>query len=218
MADLLAEQGGVRPVERPRVYLVGGYLAPGLLLEPLKRRIAGAGYPVEVFRYPTHRDGVRTHANDLAQRLAVDCRGAPVILVGHSLGGLVVHEAIKKRALNLTRVVFVATPHRGCRVGRNARKLRWPMLLQGAGRQVSHGVEPAPINAETGVIIGTKDRVVSPQEAELPGATRLQLPYGHNGLLVRPRSLAAIVRFIESGRFEETFDPASVVRAGLDQR
>jgi len=92
------------------------------------------------------------------------------------------------------------------------------MVLQGAGRQVAHGVEPAPIDADTGVIIGTKDRVVSPAEAELPDAKTLRLPYGHNGLLVRPRSLNALVRFIESGEFEETFDHASLVRAELDQR
>ena len=203
---------------RPRVYLVGGYLAPGLLFEPLKRVLASAGYAVEIFRYPSHRDGVRAHANDLAQRIALDSKDSPIALIGHSLGGLVVHEAIKKRAVDLARVVFVATPHRGCQIGRSARKFRWPMVLHGAGRQVAHGVTPADIDTDVGVVIGTKDRVVKIEEAKLPGATELRLPYGHNGLLIRPRALNAIARFIECGRFEEEFDPASVVRAELDQR
>ncbi len=186
-----------------QVLLVHGFLAPRALFWPLAGRLRRLGHRTDVFVYPSHREDLDTHAEALAARVR-EAEG-PTAVVAHSLGGLVLHRAVAlDPTLPLSRRVFIATPHRGCRVGRRARRSALARLLPATGKVTAYGCEPAPHAAPVGVVIGTRDLLVRPDEADLPGATaRLTLPFGHNELLVRPQLAHAMARFLRTGA---TFD------------
>jgi pimeloyl-ACP methyl ester carboxylesterase len=195
------------------IVLVHGYLAPGALLWPLARQLEHLGHGAEVFSYPSHRGTVEEHAEALRRHLVAAARRAgrdPLTVFGHSLGGLLVHHALADTAglPTIERLIFAATPHRGCRAARFTVRGPLARLLSPVGRAAVAGLvrEPGHV-ARTGVIIATRDLLVLPEEADLPGADdRIELPFGHNDLLVRPRTAKAVARFVSTGRFSSEPD------------
>jgi pimeloyl-ACP methyl ester carboxylesterase len=190
------------------IVLVHGYLAPGALLWPLARQLERFGHRAEVFSYPSHRGTVEEHAEALRRHLVAAGRRAgraPLAVFGHSLGGLLVHHALTDAAglPSIERRVFAATPHRGCRAARLTVRGPLARLLSPVGRAAVAGVTRDPAHpGRTGVIVATRDLLVLPEEAELPGADdRIELPFGHNDLLVRARTARAVANFVASGRF-----------------
>ena len=129
----------------------------------------------------------------------------PVAVVAHSLGGLITHRAMEMAPeAKISHRIFVATPHRGSAFARRGRESPVSRLLSPAARTASHGYPMPESPALTGVVMGTKDRLVSPAEADLKEAhARLELPFGHNELLMRPNLAHAVHRFVTKGYFEE---------------
>lgn len=182
-----------------RVLLVHGFLAPGALFWPLAKRLRTLGHLAEIFAYPSHRHDLDTHARELIERIrSLD---TAVAVVAHSVGGLVLHRAVALAPdLPLARRIFVATPHRGCRMGRRARLSPIARFIPDAGKATAYGCEPSSHGAPTGILFGTRDLLVRPDEADLPGAdARLGLPYGHNELVLRPSTAHALGRFLAHG-------------------
>lgn len=195
-----------------RVVLVHGYLAPTALMRPLQRRLARLGHDVSIFGYPSRRGTLQTHADALHDSLA---RLGPAALVAHSMGGLIVHRLLHDHAdLPISHRIFVATPHRGSRVAaRSTRSPLWRVMgpvVRSAVRGVPVPTHPAAI----GVVLGSRDRTVRPEEADLPDAAdRLVLAAGHNQLLLKPQLAASIDRFLAHARFEATGSLRDVLRA-----
>lgn len=194
-----------------RVLLIHGYLAPKTLMRPLQRRLSRFGHDASVFGYPSRRGTLQDHADAL---YAATARMGPVALVAHSMGGLIVHRLLHDHPeLAVTHRVFIATPHRGSRLA--ARSTRSPLwrLMGAAVRSAVRGV-PAPSHvSRVGVILGSRDRTVSADEADLPDADdRLTLPCGHNQLLFAPQVGSAVNRFLRHGRFEPSADLERLVR------
>ena len=187
-----------------QLILVHGYLAPAALLWPLGRRLATAGFGFELFDYPSRRPPFERHAAALAERLAA--LSGPVALIGHSMGGLLIHRAVELVPdANVRAQLFLATPHRG------AAAVRWLTRVPGASRLATGVVPgafgvapaPAPLRGLVGAIAGARDTMVRPEEAALPdGAPFLTLPYGHNELVLRSATSRAIARFLASGQFD----------------
>src|SRR5580765_2706436 len=104
------------------VILAHGLWVPGLVMQPLAARLARAGFRCHNFSYLGARRPLEVHADRLA-RLADDI--GPAHFVGHSLGGLVILEALQRRPRTAAgRVVLLGTPARGCYAGR--RIARYP--------------------------------------------------------------------------------------------
>jgi len=188
------------------VILIHGYLAPAALLWPLSRRLRRAGHDVEIFSCPSRRGTLGDHAEALARRLDALSRlpSAETALVGHSLGGLLLHRALQRAAApHVTRQVFIATPHRGSRVARRTARMLIARWLSPASRSASWGVDRPVHPARIGVVVGTRDRMVTAEEADLLTADdRVALPYGHNELLLRPKTAAVVGRFLNTGFFD----------------
>lgn len=190
------------------VVLVHGYLAPGALLWPLGRQLERHGHRAVIFSYPSRRGTLDEHAAALLRVIreaAARAAGEPLAVFGHSLGGLLLHRVLADDpSLPVVRRVFAATPHRGCRLARRAAAGPLGPLLSPVSRAAMFGVAAAERHpSRTGVIIGTRDLMVRPDEADLPGAhDRLRLPYGHNEILLRPRTARAVARFLETGAFD----------------
>ena len=184
------------------VILVHGYLAPGLIFWPISRRLKSKGMTTATFDYPSRRGTLDEHAHALS-RVIDEQADRDVGLVGHSLGGLVIRRALEWVDTPPKRVIFIATPHRGSALSRRMRRSFIAPFMSDAVRQTASGLT-APVRAkEVGVIVGTRDRTVRPEEAYLGDDKSLSLPFRHNELLLKASTAQAVEQFMTSGEFEQ---------------
>ncbi len=184
-----------------RVILVHGYLAPASLLSPLAWRLARSGFEPEIFDYPSRRPPFERHADALFDFVEQGAR--PFGLVGHSMGGLLLH-AVSSRSepAHAAAQVFVATPHAGSRWVRTFAIVPLLSGLVTAIRPSARGVGRPSAGGKRGSLAARFDYMVARDEGRLPGADdHLELPYGHNDILLRARSAALIARFLNAGHF-----------------
>ena len=208
------------PDNTGRVVLVHGlwYRAPGMAV--MAGRLRRLGWSVSVFSYPSVARRFDASVRALGRFVAqARVEGGPVHLVGHSLGGLLILRLLQREpGTPPGRVVLVGTPVHG---SRTARRLRgWPLLgrlLGNSAVPLSRGLDRAPARHPVGVIAGRlpvgaslvtgdlprpNDGTVSVAETRLTGAAdHLELPVSHTGLVLSPRVVAAIDRFLRSGSF-----------------
>jgi pimeloyl-ACP methyl ester carboxylesterase len=207
------------------VILVHGLWVPGLAMLPLAARLGAAGFRCRTFSYFGAARPIEAHAERLA-RFAQDLQdaGGPAHFVGHSLGGLVVLEALSRhRQVAAGRVLLLGTPARGCAAGR--RLARWPGGRWFLGRSESlwrsdreaRWTRPEPL----GVIAGSlpvglgrmlggahgasavSDGVVAYDETAVDGMReRLLLRVAHSQMLVSRRVAAQAAAFLAHGRFD----------------
>jgi pimeloyl-ACP methyl ester carboxylesterase len=199
------------------VILAHGLWVPGLVMKPLAARLKSAGMRCHAFDYMGRSRPIEAHA----ERLARFARGVgPAHFVGHSLGGLIVLEALAMdRTLEAGRVVLLGTPARGCLAGRRLARHplgRWWLgescVLWGEERRAQwERAEPLGIVAGTvalglgrlfGALPGPNDGVVTVEETTVAGMSeRVALPLGHSQLLFSARVSALVESFLKEGRF-----------------
>src|SRR3970040_2623124 len=98
------------------VILAHGLWVPGVVMQPLAARLERAGSHCPRFAYAGRSRPLEAHAERLA-RLARQL--GPAHFLGHSLGGLVVLEALQSdAAIGVGRVMLLGTPVQGCLCGR----------------------------------------------------------------------------------------------------
>lgn len=146
-------------------YSFGCYSYPSKILRlPLTKRMAGIGQLA---------DGLKTL---LANRYA---NKKKIILVGHSLGGLIIRqhilEQIKNNSLNrIQGAIFFASPHTGADLANVGSALSWrhrhlKQLCSGSDTLTSINKDWVLLNAEsrikTSYVVGGADAVVSPESA-----------------------------------------------------
>lgn len=195
-----------------RVILIHGYLAPKAILRPLSTRLRRLGHEAQVFSYPSRRGTLQDHADALYRRLA---RLGECALVGHSMGGLLIHRVLHDHPeLPVSHRIFIATPHRGSQLAvRSTRSPLW-RLMGTVVRSTVRGVPVPPHAAAIGVVLGSKDRTVSPEEGDLPEAdARLILPRTHNQLILDARVARGIDRFLTHQQFEAPDQLARALRS-----
>lgn len=186
-----------------QIVLIHGYLAPTTLMRPLQRRLIRQGHAVSIFGYPSRRGTLQAHADALHAMLA---RKGPTALVAHSMGGLIVHRLLHDYPeLPISHRIFVATPHRGSRIAASTTRSPLWRVMGSVVRSAVRGVPVPEHPAAIGVVLGTRDLTVRPEEADLPDvADRLVLAAGHNQLLLKPELAAAVDRFLAHQRFDPT--------------
>jgi pimeloyl-ACP methyl ester carboxylesterase len=202
------------------VVLVHGLWVPGLVMQPLAARLARAGYRCRTFSYLGAGKPLEAHAERLA-RFAREF--GPAHYVAHSMGGLVVLEALQREPHAAAgRVVLLGTPASGCysarrfarhaagrwflgeseRLWREGRAARWsrPEALG-----VVAGTLPLGLGRLFGPLPGVNDGVVRLEETAVEGMTgRVALPVGHSAMLVSARVAENVAAFLAQGRFPET--------------
>lgn len=133
--------------------------------------------------------------DDLAQQLSLhiaricEATGAPrVVLVGHSMGGLVARACLRdlRTRSRIAKVVSLASPHHGSElarwaIGANGRQLRPGNAWLAALNSAEENAAPVPIVS----IFTWHDNLVAPQDSPiLPHATNVALAgVGHLALL-----------------------------------
>ncbi|MFM1885400.1 MAG: hypothetical protein RL026_557 [Pseudomonadota bacterium] len=183
----------------------------------LRRQLAAQGWRTRSFLWSSMFETLDAAALRLAgqwQRLAEDA--GPVHVLGHSLGGLLVHRALELGA-PAGRVVFLASPLQGSRAA------RWLAARSGAGRLALGRAGLAlldsrrrqwPWSSPAAVIAGTRyagpgrwfgavgpysDGTVEVAETRLEGAAlHRELPVSHHGMLWSQAVAEAVAAFLAS--------------------
>jgi len=201
------------------VILAHGLWVPGVVMQPLAARLARAGFRCHTFSYMGALRPLEVHAERLA-RLAREV--GPAHFVGHSLGGLVILEALnRKPQVAAGRVVLLGTPARGCYAGRRIARYpagRWFLgqseTLWREGR-LAHWTRPEALGVIAGslplglgrlfgALPGINDGVVSLAETEVEGmADRAVMPIGHSAMLISARVAAQVAAFLSDGKFTQ---------------
>lgn len=169
------------------------------VMQPLAARLRRAGHAVTLFGYPTVRAGLDANAARLARHVAAV--PGPVVLLGHSLGGLVsLAAAARLPGERLRGIVLLGSPVRGSAASRWLRA-----LAGGAGERVGRSLHdwvdlatPPVVQAPVFAIAGTRpvglsrwlcalaaphDGTVALEETHWPGAEHHALPVSHTGML-----------------------------------
>jgi len=197
--------------------LVHGLWVPAVVMTPLAARLQAAGLRTHLLGYAGRERPLEAHG----ERLARFARGiGPAHFIGHSLGGLVILEALLRHpALAAGNVVLLGTPARGNLAGRRLARLGWGRWFLGAseplwreGRAarwtrpeplgVIAGTLPMGLGRLFGALPGPNDGVVRLEETEVEGMReRIVLPVGHSAMLLSTRVAAQIGSFLAHARF-----------------
>lgn len=219
VADLHAPQDGKRRL----VVLQHGLWRSSASLGRLERTLRAHGYAVINPGYRSTRGRIEQFAERLhtaiEQELAAN-PAAEIHFVGHSMGGLVIQEYLRRPAARRpTSCVYLGTPHRGA-VLADLRKHWFVFRLvmgTGAAMQLSPGdplhLQPIPYGEVSGTIVGSlgagnaaipgdDDGTVAVAEASFAGAkASLLLPVGHTRLTFDARVHQQVLHFLRRGAF-----------------
>lgn len=199
-----------------RLLLLHGIWNARSWMTPLARRMRGHGFRVEIFGYPSIFGGPEPAVDALIERLR---EGPPVHLVGHSLGGMVGMEALRRvPELPVARMVCLGSPLCGSATARSLGRRAWTGLVLGrSGPLLQRGCEPwrghPPVGMVAGNIArglgrlvtrfdGESDGTVALAETRLPGlADHCVVPASHTGLAFSADAAAQAAHFLRNGRF-----------------
>lgn len=198
------------------VLLVHGLWNAKLWLTPLAWRLRRAGFEVGGFGYPSIVGGAEAAVEALVDHLRP---GSELDLVGHSLGGLIALEALRRAPdLPVRRVVCLGSPLCGSAVARNLGR-HWPVAWA-LGRSrglLESGCPPWQGRAQVGVVAGNvahgvgrlvarfdgpSDGTVAVAETRLPGlADHCLVAASHTGLVFSRPAAGQAAAFLRHGRF-----------------
>lgn len=201
------------------VVLVHGLWAPAVVMAPLAARLRAAGFRCRLFGYQGAMRPLAAHA----ERLARFARGLGTAhFVGHSLGGLVILEALQRHGeIGVGRVVLLGTPVRGNFAGRQLARHAWgrwmlgesaPLWAEGRSARwtraeplgVLAGTLPLGLGRVLGPLAGASDGVVRVAETALEGMRdRVEVRVSHSAMLVSPRVATEVIAFLRHARFAD---------------
>jgi len=182
--------------DRPPLLLVHGYGCSRGVWWWLRRRLEAAGWVVATISLEPVYTSIDNFVDPLARRIDEVCAAtgsARVILIGHSMGGLVARAYLRRFGpRRVARLVTLGTPHRGSALAR--------IGLGENGRQMEPGSDwlralaTTPPGVDTIVLYSPHDNYVMPQALlELPGVPQRRIDgVGHLSMLFSLRVAAAL--------------------------
>jgi len=133
------------------VILAHGLWVPGLVMKPLAAHLERAGFRCHIFSYLGAARPMQAHVERLA-RMAREL--GPAHFVGHSLGGLLIMETLRRHPdIAAGRVVLLGTPARGCYAGRRIARYRLGRWIFGHSAELwrkRHPESGSELHADTG--------------------------------------------------------------------
>jgi pimeloyl-ACP methyl ester carboxylesterase len=190
----------------------------GFTLTTLRRRLERDGFSVETFDYASVFHTPIVSIDKLSQRAKLS-KSKKVHFVGHSLGGLVVLQALRKEPdLSNGRVVCLGSPLRGSSVARALAGFPGGSVLLGRcietlrngldrweGEQqvgMVAGRLPLGLGLMIGCLAAPHDGTVSVEETQLPGLTdHCIVAATHTGLPFSDEAARQTIAFLTDARF-----------------
>ncbi|WP_315386550.1 alpha/beta fold hydrolase [uncultured Stenotrophomonas sp.] len=199
----------------PPVLLLHGIWNARAWVGPLAWRLRARGFSVDTFGYSSVFGGPDVAVPQLLQRLK---DSGPVALVGHSLGGLVALEALRREPdLPVSRVVCLGSPLRGSGTARTLAEHGWSAALGRSSDLLLDGLPDWQGRAQVGLIAGSvphglgsllgaigeaSDGTVALDETRLPGlADHCVVAASHSGLVFSPDAARQTAAFLRDGCF-----------------
>ena len=223
LARIRADQG-LEPVSDHMVVLLHGLGRSPWIFKKMETALQQAGYETVAVAYPSLTKDLEGHADHLQALLEGLEDVRRVSFVTHSLGGIVLREALAREAawqerLEIGRVVMLAPPNQGSELASALDDWRLYHAIGGpsAGQMVKDTVFAVPPpHVEIGVIAGGRaggdgfnpflsannDGIITVAETELRSASdRLVVPAIHTLIANHPETITATLAFLEKGRF-----------------
>jgi pimeloyl-ACP methyl ester carboxylesterase len=206
------------------VVLLHGIWMPALVMRLLALRLRRCGYRVAVFGYRSLTETLENNAGQLAGFIR-EQGDATVHLVGHSLGGLVILQALQSHpGLVNGRIVLLGSPVQGSVVARRLyryRGLRWMLGRSADGGLLGNGLtwqghlplgviagnRPLGVGKISGGLAGENDGTVTVAETRLENASEsIRVNTTHTGLMVSREVAIEVCRFLKDGHFSQQAD------------
>jgi len=205
------------PTGTRRVLLLHGIWNARLWLSPLARKLRAAGFEPRIWGYGSVLGGPGRAVPALIEALR---GGAPTHVVGHSLGGLIALDALRRAPdLPVARVVCLGSPLRGSSTARVLGRHRWSSPILGrSAALLRDGVSAWGGRAEVGMVAGNvphgvgrllaavdadSDGTVGIAETRLPGLRdHCLVAASHSGLVLSPEAARQVVAFLREGGFD----------------
>lgn len=121
-----------------RIILLHGLFMHRLIMTPMAKRLKKLGWEVENLSYPSTSTDKRRLFNTFDKIIS----DGPVLMVGHSLGGLVIKNYLATRKVSADKVplvITIGTPHQGAEIAKDMDKFNIQKLL---GSSVQFGLLP----------------------------------------------------------------------------
>ena len=204
-------------LESREVLIVPGLWVPGVAMRPFALGLARRGYVPHIFSYSG-----RAALGKSVDALAAVAKDRRLHFLGHSLGGLLVLEALNLHAeVAAASAVLMAAPVRGCLAGRRLARSAAGRWMLGASLPLWEAGRPARWTgtAPLGVIAGTRsiglgrllgtydepnDGVVQLSETVVDGARdQVQLSCAHSEMALSGRAISLAASFFATGRFAQ---------------
>jgi pimeloyl-ACP methyl ester carboxylesterase len=206
------------------VMLVHGLGRSSSAFAALEDAIRQAGHATANINYPSTRQGIAAHADDVG-RIIESFEGVESIsFVTHSLGALVVRDLLARDGawqdrIDVRRIVMIAPPNQGSQLAKRLAAIPAYHWLTGeSGQDLASEVArslPVP-DAEIGIIAGGRgnrqgfnpmltgddDGFVAVSETHLDGMDDFLLVNTTHGLIDdHPLTIAATIAFLNDGHF-----------------
>ncbi|SHF82565.1 PGAP1-like protein [Vibrio gazogenes DSM 21264] len=205
--------------ESMKIILLHGLYMHGIALQPLRQRLNQLGYTTEVLSYNTVAiDDEKLFSNIDA---ALD-ETQTNILVGHSLGGLMIKNYLASRqppTTQISHVVTIGSPLQGASIISKIQAMGFGMIL---GNAPNYGLQqhqdewrfPQKLGSIAGTVAfgirpmlfgndSASDGTVTVEETKIPGMTdHLEIRYAHTTMLYSQTLASQIDGFIRHDRFQ----------------
>jgi len=206
------------------VLLLHGFFRSKDSFGPMTRALQRAGYAAHGVNYPSTRQGLDDHAEQVSLLLERSEGYKTVSFVTHSMGGIVARVLLSRDApwrerIQVNRLVMIGTPNRGAQLLTHLSQL--PAFEEVGGPALA-ALEPTraadlPLpRAKFGVIAGARgdgrgynpllegddDMTVSVASTRLPGAEDMLIVNAvHTFIMVNPTVIRSTLRYLETGAF-----------------
>ena len=191
----------------------------------IQQHLKKLGNEAIAINYPSTRQDINTHANNLEELLNNLDGVKTVSFVTHSLGGIILRKVLAKNSawkdrIAIGRIVMIAPPNQGSKTAAFLKNILPIKLLMGSclSELTPAKVKNIPeINTEFGVIAGGRgkttkgfdpflnkdnDGLVTVEETQLKGSSDfLHVNAIHTFILNNKIVVGAVERFINNGRF-----------------
>jgi pimeloyl-ACP methyl ester carboxylesterase len=177
------------------VVFVHGFFASSGVFRPMAFALAREGLaPRQVHFDYTPVGSIERHATRLKAVISDARVPGPVIVVAHSLGGLIVRHAVQHLGLHVDALVTMGTPHRGTSLARPwpwrlAQELSPGSVAIDSLSATSHRLHRTAVTS----VVAEQDLLVEADSASLPGSRLVSIPgVGHHGVLYDPAAWEAV--------------------------